>query len=508
MSLLAALVMSCSSGGDTSGAGHPEGRATGTDATRVPPEVASADADWPVAGRDYSNTRAVPDSPITSATVNRLEEVWRAPMPGFGAIGNAATTPLILGDRVFVQALDSTVRAFDVNTGEVVWEKEVDGGTNVGPNGVAVGWGRVYASKGTKYVFALDLDTGQELWSTGLTGTDTIGIDIQPQVVAGLVLVSTVPVSLADQFAPGDRGVLIALDAESGEVVWTFDTVQGDDLWGDPEVNSGGGAWFTPAVDVDAGVVYWGIGNPAPFPGTEEFPNGSSRPGDNLYTESIVALDLATGELLWYEQVFPHDLFDRDHTHTMIVEADHGPVLVSAGKGGVVLGHDIETGEVLWRTPVGVHRNDDLTALAGPTELLPGTYGGIISPPSAAEGMVYAATLNAPTVLDPDEPSYIGSRLGTAPGEVAAIDAATGELLWSTEVDGDPLGGATVVGDLVFTGTFQGDIFALDRASGEVVWSHDAPGGINGWPAVTGGLIVWPIGLSDPPGLLALGLPD
>ena len=203
---------------------------------------------------------------------------------------------------------------------------------------------------------------------------------------------------------------------------------------------------------------------------------GRVRPGPNLYTGSVVALDVRTGELLWYEQVIEHDLFDRDHTHTMLVATDDGPMLVSTGKAGIVVGHDPKSGDIVWRTPVGVHRNDDLVELEGPTEVWPGTYGGVITPPSAADGVVYVATLNAPTGLRPDAPSYIGSALGTAPGEVAAVDAITGERLWSTEVGGDPLGGATVVGDLVFTATYQGRIYALSprpvRSCGS--WRHPA----------------------------------
>jgi outer membrane protein assembly factor BamB len=177
-------------------------------------------------------------------------------------------------------------------------------------------------------------------------------------------------------------------------------------------------------------------------------------------------------------------------------------MLVSTGKSGCVFGHDLETGEILWETSVGVHRNDELEALDGPTEVWPGTFGGVITPPASAGGVVYVATLNAPTELSPDVPAYIGSEIGTAPGEVAAIDAGSGELLWSTEVDGDPLGGATVVGDLVLTATYQGRFYALSRESGEIVWDLEAPGGVNGWPAVAGDLVVWPVGLAEPSAVL------
>ena len=513
----ATLVAACSSPADRGDDGASGDRSSSTTAgpggsadpgaEPVPPEVVAHAADWPLPGRDHANSRAVPDSPITAATVDRLEVVWTAPLEGAGAYGNAATVPLILGDRILVQDLGSNVRVFDRETGELVWEHLVDE-FQIGPNGVAVGWGHVYATRGMKAVTALDVETGEEQWTTELVDTPTAGIDIQPQVAAGLVLVSTVPISLEGQYTGGDRGTIKALSAATGEVVWQFDTVAGDDLWGDPEVNSGGGAWYPPAVDVEAGVVYWGIANPAPFPGTPDAPNGSSRPGPNLYTDSVVALDLHTGELLWHHQIFEHDLFDRDHVHTMLVPTDDGTLVVSAGKGGVVVASDPATGAERWRTEVGTHRNDELTELDGPTEIWPGTFGGIITPPAHADGVVYVATLNAPTELAPDQTSYIGSQIGTAPGEVAAVRASDGGGLWSTEGPGDPFGGATVVGDLVFTATFEGLIVALARDTGEIVWTHQATGGINGWPAVAGDLLVWPVGMGDPPALVAFRLGD
>lgn len=225
----------------------------------------------------------------------------------------------------------------------------------------------------------------------------------------------------------------------------------------------------------------------------------------------MVALDARTGELDWYAQAIEHDLFDRDLIHTLLVDVSSGSrtrrVLVATGKLGRVIGHDAATGEVLWDTPVGRHQNDELTALTGPTEMLPGTFGGVLTPPAAADGVVYVATLNAPTLLRPDVTAYVGSDIGTMPGEVVAIDAAQGAILWDVEVDGDPLGATTVVNDLVLTATFQGRILALDRATGRAVWQYESGGGINGWPAVADDLIVWPIGLGTPARLLALRLP-
>lgn len=489
--------------------GDGTGRDTPVTGDAIPPEVGDNADDWPLPGRDYRNSRNA-ESAIDSRNVDSLEVAWEAPLPGSGVFGNLATTPLIVGDTVYVEDLTSSVHAIDRETGEVRWSVQDDAYV-IGPNGVALGWGRVYAVDGTDGVVALDAATGDEVWRRTITTTGTEGIDIQPTVFGGLVLVSTVPISIEGQYAGGDRGVLHALDAETGDDVWTFDTVDSEDLWGNPDVNSGGGAWYPPSIDAERGAVYWGVANPAPFPGTEEFPNGTSRPGPNLYTDSVVALDVQTGEMRWYRQAVEHDLFDRDLVHTMIVSAGAGDgahdVVVGTGKLGRVIGHDPETGEALWDTPVGVHRNDDLDALEGPTEILPGTYGGVLTPPASADGVVYVPTVNAPTELGPSQTSLIGAALGTMNGQLVAVDASNGEIVWDTEIPGDPLGAATVVNDLVLTATFQGHLYALDRETGEIVMDRDLGGGINGWLAAAGDTLIVPVGMAEPPHLLALRLP-
>jgi glucose dehydrogenase len=472
----------------------------------VPREVAENRSEWPLPGRDYFNTRSRTHSRITSKTIASLRPVWSVELPGFGAFGNASTTPIILDDTAYVQDLASNVLAVDVRTGRVRWSHTYNA-FQVGPNGVAVGYGRLYVAKGTKEIAALDLKTGAELWSTLITRTPTEGVDIQPTVVDGLVFASTVPVSVQGQFRGGDRGVLWALDARTGQKVWTFDTIADPGLWGHPEINSGGGAWFPPAVDVERGLIYWGIANPAPFPGTPEFPNGSSRPGPNLYTESVVALHIKTGALAWFHQAAPHDLFDRDQ-HLVAIADLRGVgrkhrVVISTGKTGRVIGLDPDTGGLRFDTAVGIHRNDQLTELNGETTVLPGLFGGVLTPPAVADGVVYVAVLNAPSKHAPGKLDFFGGApLGVMPGQVVAVSARTGRVLWDTSIEGDPLGGATVVGDLVFTATFQGRIVALNRHTGAIVRTIDAPGGINGWPATTRDTIVWPVGMSKPKGTL------
>ena len=509
---LALVAAACSA--DTSRDAAPrEGSAVasttgGPTTTEAPPPPGTPDelvqhaADWPTAGQDLLNTRAAAASGITADNVDELEETWRAGLEGAGAL---TTTPLVLGDTAYLQAGFGSVFAIDRETGDQRWASEPRG-LNIGPFGVAVGDGHAYGMDAALGVVALDLADGAEAWVTDITATETTGVDIQPVIADGTVLASSVPITINGIYAPGDRGVVSALDAATGEVRWTFDTVKGD-LWGHPEVNSGGGVWYSPTVDLERRLVYAGVANPAPFPGTAEFPNGTSRPGRNLYNDSIVALDLDTGELQWFHQVTEHDIFDRDQVHTLMARLDDGTdVVVSAGKSGVVVGLDPDDGTVRWTTEVGHHENDDLTELDGPTVVAPGTYGGVLTPPSTADGVVYLATVDAPTELRPDETAYFGAPLGSEDGEITAVSADTGEVLWATDVPGDPLGATTVVNDLVLTALLDGTLLALDRDTGEIVWTGDAGGGVNGWMAVAGDEVFVPVGNANPPALLHLAL--
>jgi glucose dehydrogenase len=502
---LAVLVMAaCSSGSSEKSSPttttSPNDVAT-TTVEGAPAEYGENPGDWVLPGRDYDNSRTASDSTIDASNVEQLTQAWAVPVTG-----SLSTVPLIVGDTVYAQDGAGVIYAVNRADGKVRWKTEAYG-FNIGPYGVAVADGRVFGAFGIAGVVAVDAETGKELWTRDLQTTKTTGLDMQPTVYAGTVLAATVPVSTAGIYTPGDRGVLFALDAETGKIRWQFDTVKGD-LWGNPDVNSGGGAWYPPSIDPARGLVYWGVANPAPFPGTKEFPNGTSRPGPNLYTDSTVALDVATGKLRWFHQVHPHDNFDRDLVHTLIARTRDGDdIVVGTGKGARVVGLDPASGEKLWETPVGLHQNDDLETLLGPTEVAPGTFGGVITPPATTDGIVYVATVNAPTTLSPDETAYFATEMGQQDGQVVALDATTGEVVWDTKVPGDPLGAATVVNDLVLTALLDGTLVALDRATGTIVWRTEAPGGINGWMAVAGDLVVVPVGNGSPPSLVAYELP-
>jgi outer membrane protein assembly factor BamB len=295
-------------------------------------------------------------------------------------------------------------------------------------------------------------------------------------------------------------------------------------FWGNPEVNSGAGIWFPPAIDTATGMTFWATGNPSPMPSTVDYPNAASRPGPNLYSESVLAIDGKTGQLAWYYQVRERDILNYDLQNSPVlstaqIDGQQKDVVIATGKMGYVYCLDRATGELYWQTPVGKHENDDLQAIPeGVTVMvLPGFWGGIESPAAVADGVVYVATANLPSPYDAtafgardgnEAVANIEGRIDYSSGtaEVVALDINTGEILWSTPLPAVDFGGATVVNDLVFTATYDGVIYALARADGSIVWSYQAPGGIIAWPAVAGDSIVWPVGLGREPVVLALRL--
>jgi alcohol dehydrogenase (cytochrome c) len=474
----------------------------------VPPEL-EVDGDWAIANGDYASTRAVLDSPITSKTVDDLRLDWTYEAKGGGTFGNLTTTPLVVGDHVYVGDLTTRVHAIDRKTGkgEFVVGDEVG---IFGPTGVGVGWGRLYGTKANadgkgSVVVAYDAGSGKEVWATDVGENGGI-LNVQPSAFDGYVFAST------SGYGNGTIATIYALDAETGSIVWDFPVIEDPDLWGDPKRNSGGGVWYPPAIDPERRIAYFGTGNPYPFPGAKGFPNGSSRPGDNRWTDSTVALDIDTGKLAWGHQAIPHDVFDRDNmlaARTDVrIDGKERSIVVSSGKLGVVYGLDADTGEEVWSTKVGTHQNDDLTEIEGPTLVYPGSLGGVQTPLAIADGTIYACVMNAPTqYAGPEETSYgFTVQLGKADSQMVAIDAASGKIEWEVDLPGDSFGGSTVSGDLVFTSSFGGEILALDRETGETVWSYEAPGGINGWPALAGDELYVPVGMADPPQLLKFSL--
>lgn len=480
----------------------------------VPPEVANNSKDWPLPNHDYGNTRAVMNSAINSGNINTLGVAWSMPIVGITAYGGAASTPLILGNTIYFQDLKSNVYSLDRKTGKVNWAQMLND-TNYGPNGPAVGWGKVFIDRGHYNISALDINSGKVLWTTRLSNVNTTGIDIQPAAYDGMVYASTVPgTSDLNWYTGGGIGIIYALDQETGKVRWNFSTVDSPNLWGHPEINSGGGCWYTPAIDVKTGMIYWGIANPAPFPGTKEYPNGSSRPGPNLYTDSMMALNHSTGSMKWFNQVYPHDLYDYDLQIAPVLAAGNvsgkqQDIVIGAGKMGKVFGFNRESGALLWSTAVGEHNeNDSLDKLPEGivTRTMPAVTGGVETPMAYADGIAYVAVIDK--FADWTPTGFVSStfNFSTGRGSLWAVNTSTGKVQWYKKFNSIDIGGATVVNDLVFTATYDGTIYAFKRDTGENVWMFNAPAKVNGWPAISGDTIVWPCGVSGKPSLVAFRL--
>jgi glucose dehydrogenase len=479
---------------------------TGTSAfaQTIPPEVAGNPDQWPLPNKDYASTRAVlTGSGISSATVDELGLAWTHVFEGSGYFGAVATNPLIIDGQVFFQDLESNVFVLDLDDGSEVWKVTTHAAINFGPTGVAVGYGKVFLPKSPKRVAALDRSDGTELWSVDPTRTSSEGMTIQPLVYDGKLYLSTVPgTGILDFYSGNASGRIHALDVDTGASLWDFDTVDTmhevvPHVWVNTAINSGGGAWYPPTVDTASNTTFWGTGNPAPFAGTAAFPNGSSRGGDNLYTNCILALDHANGNLDWYHQAKAHDLTDADFMSSpVLATVDIGgqptDIVIGSGKLGKVFGYDRQTGAVLWTTSVGVHQNDELDPLPpGDTLVTPGVLGGVETPMAYADGVLYVPVVNLGTLYNPVESgiSPVDPNAGT--GELVALDASDGSVVWQVPYSAINLGGATVVNDLVFTATFDGVIRALDRATGDEVWSQATGESINAWPAVAEDTIVF-----------------
>lgn len=471
------LVIGLTAGTILTARGSPIPPASHRDLPMAPPEVAANG--WAVPQGDVSGTRHARSS-IDATNVGRLEAAWTFDLVGSGIYGSITSNPIVAGDTVYVQDMQSNVFAFERTTGSVKWTAVFNVGSS-GPNGVALGYGLVYAPLGdTREVVALDA-RGDVVWRAQV-GNPGEGIDMAPIAYNGLVYVSTVPgVSTGDFYDPDLRGVLYALDASTGEVAWSFDTTNGG--WG-PN-STGGGLWYPPSFD-EQGNAYFGTGNPGPYPLTPDCPNGSCRPGDNLYTDSMVSLD-PTGKLRWYYQDRKHDLLDLDFQNTPILVDG---LAIGSGKTGNVVAVDQATGKVQWKRAVCTHKNDELTELpAEPIEILPGEFGGVETPIAYADGGLYVTCVNVPQYQSATGPGQNNGAFAAGNSRLVAIDVASGSVRWEHRVNTVLLGGATVANDVVFTSGLDGFLRVFSAVDGTELWSHESRSGYNAPPTVAGDMV-------------------
>jgi alcohol dehydrogenase (cytochrome c) len=454
---------------------------------------------WRYSNDDLANTRDATGSTLSSKNVSGLTQAWTFKLTGQAAVGvrpygSLTANPIVQNGVVYLQDLDSDVYALALSTGKLDWEylcnqPEKSG---PGPNGVAVADGKVYGLTPTA-AFALSARTGRALWiRSDLLSADQGTFGIQPQVANGRLF-------LASQYGSGPGGgVLMALNASNGAVLWRFNTVVGSEP-GVRSLNVGsGGAWETPLVSDDGSVTY-GIGNPYQSPNS-----AIAHPSAQLYTDSDVNLDAATGKLRWYYQGVPNDFMDHDMQASPISASVNGaPVVIGSGKMGYVYEMNASTGKLIWKTPVGEHNghdNDSALALQhkltlkAPYTILPGSLGGVLSDLAVAGNSVYVATIDlALTYTNLNYPVPIKAA-GSLTGEVEGLNLASGKVEWDRKVPQFPLGAVTVSNDLVFTTLYDGVLVALNRSTGAVVYRHQLPTSTNSPIAIVGDTVIVPAG--------------
>jgi outer membrane protein assembly factor BamB len=496
--------------GKQAGAGSP------VPAGSASPGVAAA---WTLPGGNLQNTRDV-TSAITALNLAQLGVAWCVPIESTGEAQSAgvtdgySTTPVVVNGVVYLQDMESNVMAIKIATGKVLWTHNYSS-PNGGPDGVNVADGTVYAAT-NHVVVALSSATGKQLWSRTLIGNDHEGIDMAPGYNNGTVYVSTVPVNPAvGQYLGGGKGILWALNAATGAPEWSWDEVQ--NLWGNPALNSGGGLWDPPSFDAQ-GNLYIGIANPGPIGQSgwpKGYPWGTSRPGPNLYTDSVVKLS-PQGKLLWYYQLTPHDLYDWDLQNSPLLTTANGqPVVIDGGKAGILIELNAQTGKLIWKLPVGVHSGPQdaglLTENATPTSsitlpaeftLEPGVFGGIESQLASNGSTVFAAVnnLGLPMTVKgaAESSSAFSASIAKATGEMVAVSQNTGKIIWDDKLPSTPYGAATLTNDVVFTTTYSGYLYAFNATTGAILLKTPLSSGSDAPVAVDGDYVLVGAGVQVP----------
>jgi alcohol dehydrogenase (cytochrome c) len=500
--------------------------------------------DWSSNGGNLFNQRYAPFTQINRDNVAQLKGVWQARLDGSG-VGprySGEAQPLVQDGVLYIVTGADDVFAFDVETGARRWKYEAHLEPDISAiccgwssRGVGLGAGRIYVGQLDGKLVALDQQTGEVLWSVQAERwQEGYVITSAPLFYEGLVITGFAGAEYAT------RGRVKAYRADNGEPVWTFYTVPepgepgsetwpaGSDIW----KYGGGSVWQTPAVDPELGLLYFSTGNPGP-----DF-NGAPRPGDNLYTSSILALDARSGAYRWHFQAVHHDIWDYDlPTPVVLFDAEiDGAMrmgLAGTGKTGWLYLLDRETGEPL----IGIEERpvpQEPKQATSPTQpypdgdsfapqfvdIAPEGYdlvnGGKIFTPFLEDGVVMKPSSGGsanwpPSSYDPEThlyyvcandryglfrggPSYnepaeagqefLGGRFGgvgvPSRGLFAAIDVRTNRLFWrQLWVDTCYSGSVVTRGGLVFVGRNDGRLTALDSSNGRKLWEFQTGAGMN-----------------------------
>lgn len=476
----------------------------------------TSQTDWPSYNGDTRGYRHTPLSQIDRDNVGFLAPAWTFAMQVNGAVQN---TPIVVDGVMYVSSANEAW-ALDAGSGRQLWHwsrprtEGLVGNATLGMNrGVALAGDRVFMLTDNAHMIALNKSDGTLLWETPMADwNDNYNSTNAPLIVNDLVI---------GGHAGGDEGVrgfLSAYHQDSGEEAWRFWTIPawgepGSETWPGPEAiaHGAGATWMTGSFDPELNIVYWPTGNPGPDL------YGLNREGDNLYTDSVLALDADTGELLWYYQFTPHDIHDWDAQEPLALidaewEGQPRKLLVQANRNGFFYVLDRQSGELLLAEPFleklnwaeGIDEDGrpilkelPLTA-TGETYVCPALIGGTnwYSTGYIAEtGLYYIQAqerCNLFSSRDQDwerGASYMGGTARGVPGEgyekmVRAIDISSGKVVFDIPQGPSPFAASagliTTASGLVFFGENSGMFMAADAATGEVLWQYYAN---QGWRA-------------------------
>ncbi len=496
----------------------------GAKAAPVTPDLLAksptAPGQWLLYGGDYRNFRNSPAKSLTPASVKNLRVAWSAPT---GTTGQFETSPVVYGGVMYITTSYNRLIALDAKTGEFLWRYDVklpeDLRLCCGPanRGVAIGGDLVVMSTLDAHLIAFERMTGKVAWAVQLADyRDGFSATSAPLVVGDLVYTGVA----GGEF--GARGFIDAYELKSGKRVWRIHTIPGEGepgvkTWAGDSWKSGGApAWTTGAYDTETGTLFWTVGNPSPDW------NGDLRGGDNLYSDSVLALDPKTGKMKWYFQFTPHDVWDYDgNTQIFLIDTEFGGKKVKAiaqpNRNGYFYLLDRTNGQFLratqyieqlnWAKGIDAKGRPMVDPAAMPQEnptmrVCPSNLGGMNGSWSGAfdpkAGLVYAPSIEACQKYQKGlvtfvkgipfmggMPQTVDANDGKSYGLLSAIDVKTGKVKWRYR-DAKPMmsGVVTTAGGVLFTANMRGEALALDQATGKKLWSFRMGGAARGQPIV------------------------
>jgi alcohol dehydrogenase (cytochrome c) len=459
--------------------------------------------DWPSYDGGYTGNRYSTLDRINTANVKRLAPAWIFPVPGAPRL---EVTPVVVDGVMYITGPNEAY-ALDATTGRPIWSfrtprtpgllSEAGGGAN---RGVALSGNRVFTITDNAHLLALDRATGRKLWDVTMGDTkEGYSSTAAPLAIGDLV------VSGISGGEEGARGFVDAYRAATGERAWRFWTIplpgeKGSETWVGNALEHGcGTTWVTGSYDAALGLLYWTTGNPCP-----DF-NGDERKGDNLYTNSVVALDVKTGVMKWYYQFTPHDTHDWDSNGPLILldepwEGSPRKLMVHSDVNGFFFVLDRTDGKLLLATPMGnqnwttgygkdgrpvlTDRAD--TTVEGTVTCATGTqkWPSVSLDPASKLFFVRLSQGCSAVRKDPTPPEMgqrffggsFGERQGGSRSLIRAMDMHTGSTAWEYPLQGGGFGGSgtlATAGGLVFFGESGGTFTALDSKTGTPIWHFE-----------------------------------